>query len=84
MKVELEVLNINEPFDGLKNSEPGFYRDGSGVVLLLPDRSVWYLGEVPVENWANSKGDEKEGATISEDFALKMLAVSNGQKLSNL
>ena len=85
MTLQFKIEEIKE-IDFSSPPNPGFYNDGMHIHFVDPLKGCWNMGETEtfLKCFSSEQKQEEQKNTISEDFALKMLAITNGQKLTNL
>lgn len=88
MKITFNFTVLETPLSYSEVYKTGFYKDSTGLFYFIePNGNKWNLSDFtyqPDEEEQEIKEEEEKTHKVTEDFALKMLAISTGQKLSNL
>lgn len=83
----MELKKVNRSETDLSKLDTGLYEDEiSNLILVDKQKFIWYLcikDEFPFEIFKNEEKEEEEkkttDKTVSEDFALKMVAIATGK-----
>ena len=83
----MELKKVNRSETDLSQLDTGLYEDEiSNLILVDKQKFIWYLcikDEFPFEIFKNEEKEEEEkkttDKTVSEDFALKMVAIATGK-----
>ena len=83
----MELKKVNGLEADFTKLDPGFYEDQNGVIVLVDNYKLsWFLcpkESFPFNLLKNEEKEEEEkkttDKTVSEDFALKMVAIATGK-----